>query len=40
MLEVQVLAEDCLSMATGAFGVLWVVIVIVMVIRPGSTTGS
>ena len=28
-----------LTMATGAFGTLWAVVVVLMIVRPGSTTG-
>ncbi|MFD3991634.1 hypothetical protein [Streptomyces sp. NPDC058583] len=29
-----------LSMATGVFNVLWAVVVVLMIVRPGSTTGA
>ena len=29
-----------LAMATGAFAVLWAVVVVLMIVRPGSTTGA
>ncbi len=28
-----------LGMVTGTFGLIWVIIVILMIVRPGSTTG-
>ncbi|SFL80243.1 hypothetical protein SAMN05192584_12769 [Streptomyces pini] len=29
-----------LSMLTGAFNLLWAVVVVLMIVRPGSTTGA